>query len=153
MVELAVEGNPRFAASPIEIERGGTSYSVETVEALRAASPPGTRLFFIIGADSLHEIHSWRRYRRLLSLCTVVTAGRPGYARDGWSPPPGRFSARAAASLRANFVPSPLIDVSLTRIRRRRAEGKSIRYLVPERVERYIERHGLYLDRGSGGRA
>ena len=149
MVELAVEGNPRFAAEPAEIERGGISYSVDTIKALRARYPRGTRLYFIIGADSLHEIHTWREYRRILSICTVVTAGRPGFDREGWTPTEGLFSDGAVESLRRHFVRSPLIEVSATEIRRRKREGKSIRYLVPERVERYIERHGLYLGRNA----
>lgn len=151
MVRLAVRGNPRFRASDMELRRGGVSYTVETLERLRAVHGPRARLWFIIGADSLWELSTWREYRRLLGLCTVVTAGRPGSDTQTWRGA-GAFSRAEAAALKAHFFDAPLIDISSTEIRRRRRAGLSIRYLVPEAVERYIAAHGLYRRAIRGGR-
>ncbi len=152
MIALAAAGNPKFRASDIELRRGGVSYTVETIEELRRIHGPGTRLWFIIGADSLRELDAWRDYRRLLRLCTVVTAGRPGAEIDGWRGARGAFSPGELARLRRHFLDAPLIGISSSEIRRRRRAGMSIRYLVPPAVERYIAAHGLYRGRAGTGR-
>lgn len=152
MVELAIRGNRGFRADDIELRRGGVSYTVETIEALRARLGPRARIWLLIGADSLLELPTWRDYRRLLSLCTVVTAGRPGIeigARVGRGPVRGGDPARPAARI----LDTPRIDISSTEIRRRRREGLSIRYMVPRAVERYISSRGLYRGSARRGRA
>ncbi len=78
MVRLATEGNPSFEPSDIEIKRGGRSYTIDTIEALRQAYP-GTELYFITGLDSFLEIQTWHEWERLLTLCCFVVLSRPGY--------------------------------------------------------------------------
>lgn len=151
MIELAIRGNPGFRACDLELARGGVSYTVETIEALREIHGPRAKLLFLIGADSLKELPTWREYRRILSLCTVVTAGRPGSALADWRGD-GAFTREEAACLKAHILDTPLIGISSTEIRRRRREGASIRYLVPESVERYIVSRGLYRGAGRRGR-
>lgn len=151
MIGLAVRGNPRFRASDIELRRGGISYTVETLEQLRGMYGPRAKLWFVIGADSLRELASWRDYRRILGLCTVVTAGRPGSDLGAWRGG-GAFSRDEVARLRRRIISTPLIGISSSEIRRRRRAGLSVRYLVPPAVERYIVEHGLYRGTRRGGR-
>lgn len=149
MIELAIRGNPWFRACDLELKRGGVSYTVETLDALRELHGPRAKLLFLIGADSLKELPTWREYRRILSLCTVVTAGRPGFDVGNWRGD-GAFTREEATCLKTHILDTPLIGISSTEIRQRRGEGLSIRYLVPAAVERYIVSRGLY--RGAGPR-
>lgn len=149
MVELAVEGDPRFRACDMEIRRGGISYSIDTIDELRESRGPGAEFFFIIGADSLLEIATWKDYKRLASSCTVVTAARSGYDLSGWPWPGTGLNPEEAERIRAHIMPTPLIEVSSTDIRLRRSQGRSIMYMVPPAVERFIVLENLY----SGGAA
>ena len=134
MVALAIEGNEAFELSRLEIERAGPSYSVETLEALRAQYPDD-ELVFIIGRDALLDLPDWRRPERLVELATLAVAPRAG--RDVVDAPPG-------LDARIEQIDMPRIDISATDLRSRAAEGRSLRYLVPDAVERYIRERGLY---------
>jgi len=143
MLEAAIGGNPHFEVSDLEIRRGGVSYTVETMRAI-AAAHPGVELCFIIGADSLPELHLWKDIDALLEICRIVTIARPGIdlaqtLTDG----PESDDVRVRR-LRADIRAGHLVDVSSTDVRRRVAEGMSIRYLVPPAVEEYIGEHSLY---------
>lgn len=140
MLRAAIKGKKGFGVSTVELGRGGVSYSVDTLGELRRRWP-GARFYFIIGADTLSELHLWRRIGELLRLCEFVTMRRPGFVfpkgRLGLGDPwPGR--------LRANLFKGHLVDVSSSDIRRRVREGRGIRRLVPAAVERYILKNGLY---------
>jgi len=155
MVRLAIAGNPRFRVSTLEIERGGRSYSVDTLRALHAAMP-AAHLTFIMGLDAFREIDTWKQYAKLFELCDIVVTSRPPFRQ-----PPGRRILPVAVRQqfwylreqgflehhRGNkviFQPITALDVSASAIRQRLASGLSVRYLVPDPVLRYIERHGLY---------
>ncbi len=133
MVRLAIKGRPAFAASAIELQRAGPSYTVETLLALQRRYGARTRLCFVSGADTLQELKIWKDLDRVLRLCTFVVATRPGYA----------WRARQGIT---RLAMTPLA-VSASDIRRRVHQGRSIRYLVPDAVERYIARHRLYASR------
>jgi nicotinate-nucleotide adenylyltransferase len=152
MVELAVDGNPRFRACDIELARGGISFSVDTVAALKSQHGQETEFYFIVGADSMVELDTWRECKRLLSLCKVVTAARPGWDLSSWQPREGLYTSGEIAALKGNVMDTPLIGVSSTEIRRRRQAGESIRYLVPDPVEKYIVDNNLYVLREGEGR-
>jgi nicotinate-nucleotide adenylyltransferase len=140
MTRLAVRSHPSFRCASIEVERGGNTYTVETLEVL-SRSLPGAELFYVVGLDSLREFHRWRSPARILELATLVVLLRPGYRR----PPLNALRGVApAAEERVRILKGPLMEVSSTDIRRRVAEGRSIRYLVPPEVEEYIARRGLY---------
>ena len=147
MVEIAIEGNPRFQACDIELTRGGVSYSVDTVTSLKSQYGRGTEFYFIVGADSLIELATWREYKRLLSLCTVVTAARPGCDLGSLPLQEGLCTPEEIAVLKRHIMETPLIGISSTEIRQRRQSGESIRYLVPDAVENYIIEHNLYVSR------
>ena len=134
LVQLAVQGHQAFRVSDCEIKRGGKSYSIDTVEFFRKKFPPPTKLFFIIGGDELNALPTWKDYPRLLERVTFVAVNRPGYQKNIHS-----------ERIPHKDVEMPAIDLSSSLIRDYRRKGKSIRWLVPERVALYIEKKGLYL--------
>jgi nicotinate-nucleotide adenylyltransferase len=136
MTRSAVEGNSRFAVSDIEAQRGGLSYTIDTVMALADIYTKAS-LSLIIGADNLLEFQTWKSPDEILSHVTLVAMTRPGYAvpQDH-----GKFSKIAT------FVNVPQINISGTEIRRKIKMGRSIRYLVPNVVEEYIRQRGLYKE-------
>lgn len=144
MATLAVEGDPLFEISDVELRRDGPSYTYDTVGEFRRVYGDGATLIWIIGGDTLPELPSWYRVAELVQRVRIVTATRPG-----WTPPdPGVLTPSvgeaAAAMLLRDSLTTPEIDISATEVRRRVREGRSIRYLVPESARSYIERHGLY---------
>lgn len=130
MLALALEGEPRFELDRRELDRGGPSYTVDTLESLRVAFP-GDPLFLLVGADAARELPAWHRAARLAELATVVALTRPG------SPPPQH-------ELITRIVAVPAVDVSATEIRERVARGESVAGLVAGAVAAYIAEHGLY---------
>jgi nicotinate-nucleotide adenylyltransferase len=143
MLDLAVAEDPRFEVSPVEIERDGLSYTVDTVQLLRRQNP-GSDLSFIIGSDTLPELHSWKDIRRLLDLCEVVTVARPRFDLESMSHEELRLDPELSARLLTRVAVGHRVDISSSDIRMRIAEGMSIRYLVPPGVEMYITEHKLY---------
>jgi len=139
MVRIAVAGHPTFTVSDMETRRPGPHYSVETLESVRRDSP-GEELFFLIGADSLAELVSWREPARIAQLATIVVVNRPGIEEvDGANLP--EFGPGSHPLLSVTIPP---IGIASTDLRQRLAQRRSIRYQVPRGVEAYIEAQGLY---------
>ncbi len=143
MLEHAIEGDLRFEVSDIEIQRGGISYTVETMRHL-AAEYPGVELCFIIGSDSLPELHLWKEIDALLSICRVVTLARPGVDLSALQTMDLKLKDPWPSRIRADIRVGHLVNVSSSDIRYRVAEGMGIRFLVPQGVEMYIAEHSLY---------
>lgn len=133
MVALAVADHPGFVASDVELRRDGPSFTIDTLEALRAARS-GSRFTLIVGSDSLSELPGWRQAEQILSLARVAVVERPGDA----SPCPPELRERVSR------ISGPALDVSATSIRARIAAGGSVRYLLPPGVAEYIEKRELY---------
>lgn len=146
MVRLAIADEPGFEFSDFDLTRAGPSYTVETVAHFRQELGPEATLHWIIGADSLPELPTWHRVRALVESCHIVTAARPGWEQIDFDALGPRLGDQHTATLRANMVKAPRIDISATDIRQRVRSGKSIRYLVPESVRQYILAHGLYRE-------
>lgn len=144
MVERAVAGEPVFAVDDRELRRDGPSYTIDTIDAFRAELTEGTTVYWLIGGDTLPELHLWHRARELLDRCTVVTAVRPGYETPNLSVLEPTLRPDQIAQLRAHVLPTPRIDISATDIRARVRAGQSIRYLVPRAVAQYILERSLY---------
>lgn len=149
LVRRAVEGNPAFGVSDLELRREGPSYSVDTLREIRAGLAPGDRLWFLVGSDAFREIHTWHRYPELFALADLAVMRRPPQAAPPQPPPalaaefspvPGGLRHRSGRQV--CFVPVTLLDVSATAIRRALVEGRSVRYLVPEAVRGELERLG-----------
>ncbi|HOA74831.1 MAG TPA: nicotinate-nucleotide adenylyltransferase [Phycisphaerae bacterium] len=144
MARRAVEGEPRFDVSDIELRRPGLSYTILTVEAFRREVGPDVPLAWIIGGDSLPELHSWYRIGELVDACRIVTAVRAGYETPDLSALRRTLAPEQVDRLCRDILPTPVIEISATDIRRRVHDGESIRYLVPESVRAYIHDHNLY---------
>jgi nicotinate-nucleotide adenylyltransferase len=159
MIRLAIKGNIHFTVSDIEIRRGGRSYTIDTVEALRQAHM-GADLYFITGLDSFLEIGTWKEWERLLTLCTFVVLSRDGYRfRDiskleflnapekDLAALDGREKEQTVirtGNMRIHLERIPFYDISSTDIRTRVRGGRSIKYHLPEAVEHYIIENKLY---------
>lgn len=144
MVELAIAGNPWFAASRMELDRTGPSYTVDTVTALAAEARAAGRapdLVFIMSGETLREFPMWREPERILDLCRVAVVPRGGYETPDPAWIAAHFPGREGRIL---VLPGPLLAVSGSVIRALAAAGRSIRYLVPDVVARHIVDHALY---------
>ena len=135
MVRLAIEQNPGFQDSDIEIRRGGTSYTIDTVHDLRAEYGKEIELWLLMGQDSYHDISAWKQPDSIAAECFFGVARRPGYEREMEPPVPG---------VRSRFIDITAVDISSTDIRARIGEARSIRFLVPRKVEDYIKTNRLY---------
>jgi nicotinate-nucleotide adenylyltransferase len=136
MTDLACRDNPAFEVSDLELRRDGPSYTVETLRDLRTRSPEDTELYLLMGADSARDLESWKDHRVLLEESTVVVLTRAGVRRSDL---PERVARRAT------LLSTPVIEISSSDIRRRVREGGSIRYLVPDPVEKYVRSERLYV--------
>ncbi len=144
MVRLAVEGEPGFNVDDVEIRREGPSYTVLTVEAYHQRAGTSVELFWLIGGDTLPELATWYRIEDLVGMCRFVTAVRPGFESPDLTSLMERLPLPRVRQLESDILETPCIDISSTEIRRRIADGRSIRYLVPERVRDYVDEQGLY---------
>ena len=133
MVVAAVEGHEGLEASRIELDRGGVSYTADTLEELAAAGPGPGELFLVVGADVAAELHTWERPDVVRRLATVAVVDRAGVA-----------APQLGAGWRVERVDIPCLDVSGSDLRRRASEGRPLDWLVPEPVIAYIRRRGLY---------
>jgi nicotinate-nucleotide adenylyltransferase len=154
MVSMAIRGNPFFTVSDLEGQREGKSYSIDTLHALRELYPRD-EFFLIMGSDSFADFRTWKEYRAIFACCNIVVITRPGTAlslRDALPDDAARefcyCEATNVLSHRSGYsvysLEGSLIDISSTDIRSRIRQEKSIRYLVPETVERYIKQQRLY---------
>lgn len=141
MVELAIADNACFELSRVELDRGGPSYSVDTLEEL-ARQRPDDRWVFVMSAEAAQALPTWRSPQRLLELCDVAIVPRLGYALPSRAWLAAEFPGRADRFI---FIDTPALGHSASDVRDRVRNGRSIRYLVPATVEDYIVQHGLYL--------
>ncbi len=160
MLQLAIEGNPYFALSDMEIQRGGTSYTIDTLSSFRRQLGEGDRLYFIIGSDAFLELDTWKQAHELLDLACFIVIERPGACLkkalqflQGFNPLPYQVLSApllpaallpAAEGSKVFFVQATLANISSSGIRDLVQRGKSLRYLVPDAVRDYIEGQKLY---------
>ena len=142
MIKLAIASNPHFRVSMGDLDRGGPSYTVDTIADLRRDLGEAANFYFILGLDALAEFAMWREPRRIIEMCYLVAARRPE-AREFDSESLER--SIPGISRRLIILDNPQIGISSSEIRERVAKGLSIRNLVPDAVERYIREQGLYL--------
>ena len=133
MAVIATASNPRFWVSRVDIDRGGPTYTVDTVRDI-ASIRPGEELFFITGADALGQILSWKDAEKLLDMAHFVGVTRPGYELSD------KHLPRASVTL----VDVPAMAISSTELRGRVEADRPVWYLVPDGVVQYIGKHGLY---------
>ncbi len=135
MTVIATASNPRFSVSRVDIDRGGATYTIDTLCDLHTAYP-GDQLFFITGADALEQILSWHRVDDLFDLAHFIGVNRPGYHLVSEHLPQGTVS----------LIDVPAMAISSTACRERTAAGLPVWYLVPDGVVQYISKRRLYRE-------
>jgi nicotinate-nucleotide adenylyltransferase len=144
MLKLAVAEKPHFKVSLLEIQRPGPSYAVDTLARLKTQLGPEDELYFILGWDSLLTLPRWEQPERLIELCKLIAAPRPGFSK-----PDVKLLENdlPGISQKTIVLDKPVVDISSTDIRERVKKGLPIDHLVAAEVDRYIREKGLYLGR------
>ncbi|MGH7831011.1 MAG: nicotinate-nucleotide adenylyltransferase, partial [Candidatus Binatia bacterium] len=151
MVRLAIAGNRAFGLSEVELSRPGKSYTIDTLRYFRRALPAKTGLYLMLGLDAFREFASWKDFREIFPLCHLVVTSRPGSGgalslarmpvavRRPFCYDPRKKAYHHESSTLLYFFQLTDIAISSSEIRRQLRRGRSIRYLVPSQVERYIK--------------
>ncbi len=143
MVKAAVSSNKNFEAVSNEVDRSGYTYTVDTLKELHVLYPSGAEFHYIIGADVVMDLLTWRNWQEVFTLTNFIAVMRPGFSD-------AEFSKRLT-ELKQNYriniqnYEIPLLEISSTSIRERIKAGRSVKYLIPEEVEEYIMQNNLYL--------
>lgn len=143
MAALAAQDNPFFKVSDMEVVRPGSSYTYETLDALKKQLPD-SELYFIVGADTLFHMESWKHPERIFKSCVTVAAVRDEKGASDLIAQAKYLSGKYNADIR--FLPASHIGISATQIRERLKKGESVRYLVPESVRLFLEENGYYTE-------
>lgn len=144
MTALAVAANERFEVSRLEVDKDKVSYTVDTVKDLISIYGKDVDIYFITGADAVLELMGWHKIEELLTLCSFIAVTRLGFDK--------KVLEQKIEEIKSNYngeiisIEIPLLEISSTDIRERVKKGKPIRYLVPDEVEKYIEKTGLYRE-------
>jgi nicotinate-nucleotide adenylyltransferase len=143
MLQLAIAGHEQFQISGFEVDRGGVNYTVDTLRHFRGQDP-NAELFFLLGADMLHDLPNWREAGTVCGLATITAVRRDGVAEPDFACLAALVPQERIDVFRRHQVEMPAVGLSGTDIRRRVRAGLSIRYMTPRAAEKYIEAHGLY---------
>lgn len=141
MLQLAIADNQAFELSSLEARRPGFSYTIDTIRCLRTLYPNST-IYFMMGADALLTIDTWKDYLQLMALCRFIVVTRPNFIIERSHPVLAALPDEWWQHMKQ--VEIPALDISSTDIRRRAASGKTIKYLLPAQVEKYISQNNLY---------
>ena len=141
MTGLAIEDNPHFALSTIEIDRDGNSYSYETLETLRKQNP-NTEYFFLVGSDTLFALETWKHPEILLPSCTILVAVRDGVPMEKMQEHAKYLEEKFGGSIQ--LLTTPNIEISATDIRNRLSQNRNVKYFVPDTVLDFINKYDLY---------
>lgn len=144
MIRLACADNPAFYVDDLELGRPPPSYTVDTLAAFRHSHPAPAELWFIIGADAVRELPRWRRIDKVIALARLAIIARPGSDLDL----PALLAALPSLAGRYALLAGPRLAISSSDLRRRLAEGRPVRYQIPDAVWRYIGTHRLYQNHG-----
>ncbi|HHX61845.1 MAG TPA: nicotinate-nucleotide adenylyltransferase [Epulopiscium sp.] len=147
MTVLATVENPHFNVSRIEIDRPGTTYTIDTIKKIKESYNPDVKIYFITGADAVHEILTWERVDELMKICEFVAVTRPGYKRQQLREKVEELKGSFECSV--HYLEVPALAISSSDIRGRVEKYKPIQYLVPQAVEKYIQKFKLYSDKGN----
>jgi nicotinate-nucleotide adenylyltransferase len=141
MVRLAIAGRPYFKLSMVEIDRPGTSYTVDTISQLKNELGLQNELYFILGMDGLAQLPRWKDPARIVQMCRLVAFPRPGYRIPDLN---SLDAVIPGLSQRLVILDKPLVDISATEIREKSLRGLPVDDLVPAPVAEYIKKHKLY---------
>ena len=136
MLRLAIDENPNFDISDIELDRKGISYSIDTIQAIKESmNLPHDKCYFLVGTDTLLDFHKWKKPKEILNRCQVIVAVRPGFRPSDLEP---------WILHKVHFANVPRFEISSKTIRTRWVENKTIRYMVTLPVWDYINKNKLY---------
>lgn len=145
MTVLATAANPNFKVSRLEIDREGVTYTIDTVKQLKKIYGKEVELYFITGADAIHQILTWKESEELLQICSFVAVTRPGYNKQELITQINTLKSKFETHI--YFLEVPALAISSSDIRSRIESKKPIKYLVPQEVENYIKKYQLYTQR------
>ena len=143
MVKLAIGGHEAFETSTLEVDRGGVSYTIDTLKKI-AEQRGDASLFLLMGADTLFDFPKWKSPHEICELCSLVVVERPGSAAVSFAALDGIAAPERIAEFERQVVHMPQIDISSTDLRQRVRGGRSIRFQMPRAVEEYIRATGVY---------
>jgi nicotinate-nucleotide adenylyltransferase len=143
MIALAIAGQPAFRIDELEKDRPGPSYTVDTLAEVHRRHP-AAELFLPIGSDTLLDLPHWYQPARILEMAGLLVTHRPGWPLPALSDLQAALRLPAGVSPGMQVVEAPLIDIASRDLRRRAAEGRSLRYLVPRAIEAYVHDKRLY---------
>lgn len=146
MVQMATASNQYFDVSRMEIDREGYTYTIDTIREFVSVSSERTNIYFITGADAVYDILTWKDADKLLSVCRFIAVTRPGYNKKELEEEINTIKSNHKCNI--NILEIPDIAISSTDIRQRVSKGNSIKYLVPESIESYIQKNAIYQNRG-----
>ena len=145
MLELAIAGNEKFKVEPMEADRPGPSFTIDTLEEIQKRKP-NDELFLIIGGDSALEFSTWKDPAKIASLATIIVRIRPGFSMPTEQEFISQLGKELGVHPKVVFVSGPpYLDVSSSLLKERVSNNKSVRYLLPRAVEVYIQQKKLYL--------
>ena len=144
MTALATSSNSGFEVSRLEVDKAGITYTFDTMEELRSIYGEAPEIYFITGADAVLELLTWYKIGELLTLCKFIAVTRPGF--DIWKLEQKIAEISSKYDGEIICLEVPLLEISSTDIRERIKNGKPVKYLLPEEVEAYIHKNGLYKE-------
>jgi len=144
MTDLATSSNPGFEVSRLEVDKSGITYTFDTMKELRSIYGEAPAIYFITGADAVLELLTWYKIGELLTLCKFIAVTRPGF--DIWKLEQKITEITSKYDGEIICLEVPLLEISSTDIRERIRNGKPVKYLLPEEVEAYIHKNGLYKE-------
>jgi len=144
MIALAIKGQDVLEVSDFELKKPAPSYTIETIRHFRGLFGEQTELYWLAGADALRDLARWYKAERIMDECNVAVMHRAGSKMPDFAAFEAVWGSWRAEKLRRNAVPTPLVDVSSSRIRRAVAAGRDITGMVHPAVAEYIQRRGLY---------
>lgn len=144
MITLAIAGNEKFLVSDRELKKSEPSFTLETVKHFEAKYGSNTSIHWLIGADAIDDLPHWYRVVDLIDECNLCVMFRAGCPRPDFARFQGAWGAERVAKLQQNVIPTPLVDISSTEIRRRLASGQDVTAMLAPAVAQYIKEHNLY---------
>lgn len=144
MLSLATSGEDFFEVSDCELKRSSPSYTLDTVRQLQSKYGGETSVYWLVGADGIEELVHWHKIAELIDQCTLATMYRAGCEQPDFGKFESLWGRRRTEKLRKNIIPTPLVDISSTKVRSRLAAGQDVTQLLHPAVLSYIREHGLY---------
>ncbi len=141
MVLAGIDDNNAFDISDMEINRKGKTYTVDTIAEIKKINPE-LKIYFVIGADEAKMLDTWHEPERLLKMCSFIAVSRPGFDRNELIKTVDEVRKKYCCDI--HYIDVPALDISSSDLREKISEGRSIKYLVPDKTEKYINEHNLY---------